>query len=175
LDLLPAIGHLRNWTNWIFTILSTFSTKVLLGGSPGHRICHGQGLNQGDPLSPMLFVLVIECFSVLITTAEARGLFLLPGTSAIKHRISLYADDVVMYVSPIETDLVLIRSILDLFFRATGLVVNFVKSQEFPIRCDTRHTDLISELLGCVVASFPCTYLGVPSRWGDCRGRQCSR
>jgi hypothetical protein len=69
---------------------------------------------------------------------------------------------VVVFVSPVETDLLLIRSILDLFFRATSLVANFVKSQAFPIRCDARHTDLISELLGCAIASFPCTYLGVP-------------
>jgi hypothetical protein len=110
----------------------------------------------------MLFVLVMECFSALITTAEAEGLFLPLGTSAIKHCISLYADDVVVFVSLVKTDLLLIRSILVLFFRATALVANFVKSQAFPIRCDTRHTDLISELLGCAVASFPCTYLGVP-------------
>jgi hypothetical protein len=81
----------------------------------------------------MLFVLVMECFNVIVTMTEARGLFFLLGTSAIKHCISLYADDVVVFVSLIETDLLLIRSILELFFRATVLVVNFVKSQEFPI------------------------------------------
>jgi hypothetical protein len=82
--------------------------------------------------------------------------------STIKHRISLYADDVVVFVSPVETYLILIKTILDLFLRATGLVANFVKSQAFPIHCDERNTDMIAELLGCAVASFPCTYLGVP-------------
>jgi hypothetical protein len=77
-------------------------------------------------------------------------------------RLSIVFHDVVVFVSPVETDLLLIRSILDLFFRATSLVANFVKSQAFPIRCDARHTDLISELLGCAIASFPGTYLGVP-------------
>jgi hypothetical protein len=109
----------------------------------------------------MLFVLVMECFIALVITAEAHGFFLPLGMSAIKHCISLYADDVVIFVSPVETDL-LIKDILDLFFRATGLLTNFVKSQAFCIRCDERHADMISELLGCVVASFPCTYLGVP-------------
>jgi hypothetical protein len=41
LDLLSAIGCPRNWTNWISTIISTASTKVLLNGSPSRRICHG--------------------------------------------------------------------------------------------------------------------------------------
>jgi hypothetical protein len=43
-----------------------------------------------------------------------------------------------------------------------GQVANFVKSQAFHIRCDTRHKNLISELLGCAVAYFSCTCLGVP-------------
>jgi hypothetical protein len=80
----------------------------------------------------MLFVLVMECFSALVTTAEARELFFPLGMSTIEHRISLYADDVVVFVSPVETDLLLIKAILDLFFRATGLVANFVKSWRSP-------------------------------------------
>jgi hypothetical protein len=127
-DLLSAIGCLRNWTNWISTILSTTSIKVLLNGSLGRGICHGWWLRQGDPLSPMIFMLLMECFNALITTAEAWGLMLLLGTSAIKHHISLYADDVIIFVSLVKTDLLLIRSILDLFFRATGLVAKFVKT-----------------------------------------------
>jgi hypothetical protein len=110
----------------------------------------------------MLFVLVMECFSTLITTAEARGLFLPRGTLVIKHHISLYANNMVIFLLPVEMYLLLIKVILDMFFRATGLVVNFVKSQAFPIRCDARHTYLMSELLGCAVASFPCSYLGAP-------------
>jgi hypothetical protein len=111
-------------------------------------------------------MLVMECFSALVKTVEDRGLFLPLGMSAIKHRISLYADDVVIFVSSVDTDLILIKAILDLFFRATGLVANFVKIQAFPIHCDARHTDMVAEVLGCAVASFPCTYLGVPLSLG---------
>jgi hypothetical protein len=41
----------RRWTDWI---------AVLLNGRPGRRIVHARGLRQGDPLSPMLFVIVME-------------------------------------------------------------------------------------------------------------------
>jgi hypothetical protein len=44
LDLLVVVGCPRNWTNWISTILSTASTRILLNGTPGERICHGCGL-----------------------------------------------------------------------------------------------------------------------------------
>jgi hypothetical protein len=91
----------------------------------------------------MLFVLVMECFSALVTTVEARGIFLPLGMSVIKHHISLYVDDVVMYRRSRQT-FFLLRPFWIFFFRATGLVANFVKSQVFPIRCDERYTDMIS-------------------------------
>lgn len=96
-ELLSAISCSRTWTNWISTLLSTASTKALLNGVMGKRICHGRGLKQGNPLSPMLFILVMECCNAMINTAENRDMFEPLGGSVIKHRISLYADDVVVF------------------------------------------------------------------------------
>jgi len=51
--LLEVLGHLgfgSRWRNWISTILSTASTKVITNGISGRRICHARGLRQGDPL-----------------------------------------------------------------------------------------------------------------------------
>jgi hypothetical protein len=49
-------------------------TKVLLNNTPGERIYHGRGLRQGDPLSPMLFLLVMEALSGLICRVDAWSL-----------------------------------------------------------------------------------------------------
>lgn len=54
------------------------------------------------------------------------------------------------------------KAIFGTFYRVTGLVDKYFKSQAFPIRCEEEHTKLISKVWGCVIASFPCTYLGVP-------------
>ena len=55
LSLLQHLGFSRRWLDWISLILSSASTRVILNGSPGRRICHARGLRQGDPLSPLLF------------------------------------------------------------------------------------------------------------------------
>lgn len=92
LDLLCHLGFSRRWINWISFLMSTASTKVLLNGAPGRRICHGRGLRQGDPLSPMLFIQVMEALNALIHRAEDFRLFTPLGSGAIKSRVSLYAD-----------------------------------------------------------------------------------
>ena len=71
-----------------------------MNGTMGKRICHSRGLWQGDPLSPMLFILIIEAFSAMIHRADEAG-FLQPlGVRAIPHRASLYADDLILFASP---------------------------------------------------------------------------
>ena len=52
---------------WPFLIilLSTASTRVLVNGKAGRRIAHARGLRQGDPISSMLFVIVMEALNSL--------------------------------------------------------------------------------------------------------------
>jgi hypothetical protein len=44
-DVIQHLGFSQRWTNWMSTILSTASTKVLLNGTPGRRIYHARGLH----------------------------------------------------------------------------------------------------------------------------------
>lgn len=148
LDLLRHLGFSRRWINWITFLLSSASTKILLNGNPGRRICHGRGLRQGDPLSPMLFILVMEALNALFRRAEDLRLFTPLGSNAIKNRVSLYADDLVIFLHLGERDLSLMRAILNLFVAASGLHTNIDKCQFSPIRCSGQDVET-------VVAIFP--------------------
>jgi hypothetical protein len=63
IEILSHLGFGPIWRNLISSLFFTSSKQVLLNGSPGNRIAHRRGLRQGDHLSPMLFVHVMDVFS----------------------------------------------------------------------------------------------------------------
>jgi len=70
LEVLERVGFPWRWRDWISTMLRSTSTKVLVNGRTGQRIYHARGLRQGDPLSPFLFVIVMEVLNSLIIEAD---------------------------------------------------------------------------------------------------------
>jgi hypothetical protein len=135
---------------------------VLLNGIAGTPIVHGRGLRQGDPLSPLLFVIAIDPLTQILEHATTLGLIhKLRGRGNIL-RTSLYADDAAVFVAPFKEDIQNFASILEGFGNVTGLCTNFQKSSVVPIRCG--HVDL-NEVLSGIPASracFPLKYLGLP-------------
>lgn len=162
LEVLEHVGFPSRWHDWLSALLATASTKVLVNGRPGRRICHARGLRQGDPLSPLLFVIVMDVLNALISEADRRGeLTPLPGNT-IKHRASIYADDLVIFLAPTANDFLCIRQLLELFAGASGLSTNLDRCTVSPIRCSD---DMVQEVLAvfpCRVQPFPTVYLGAP-------------
>jgi hypothetical protein len=70
----------------------------------GDRISHTKGLSQGDPLSPMLFLFIMEVLHALIQKADTWSLLNPIGVCAIPFRTSMYVDDLVLYLSPVDSD-----------------------------------------------------------------------
>ena len=77
-------------------------------------------------------------------------------------RISMYADDVVIFVKPEENELMVVKKVLSSFGEASGLFTNFDKCSMIPIQCQQINTQLLSATFQCPIQSFPCTYLGMP-------------
>ena len=162
LEVLNQLGFGQIWCDIISGLLGTSSTQVLLNGSPGEKIYHQRGLRQGDPLSPMLFILVMDVLCHIINKAAEQNMLQPLARRALRHRISLYADDVVLFLRPSASDIEITLDILQLFGTASGLTTNLQKSSVLPIQCSEDDKVFLQESLPCQISEFPCKYLGVP-------------
>ena len=127
LELLENRGFGTRWREWLAIIFRTAHSTVLLNGAEGKQIRHMRGLRQGDPLSPYLFILAIDALHRILEQATMDGtLSLLRGREA-KLRLSLYADDAVIFLNPIQEEVTALFRILDRFGSATGLRLNLEK------------------------------------------------
>jgi len=161
-EILRRVGFGQRWLDLICLILSTASTQVLVNGVPGDTIFHHRGLRQGDPLSPMLFILVMDVLNSLVQFATSEGLLQPLAVQQARHRVSVYADDVVIFLRPCNLDLNVIRHLLDMFGHVSGLRTNLSKSSVSPIHCSDEELSLTANILSCTIKAFPCTYLGLP-------------
>ena len=162
LEVLQQLGFGPIWCDIISGLLCSSTTQILLNGSPREKIYHQRGLRQGDPLSPMLFILVMDVLCHLIRKASEEQLLQPLARRALQHRISLYADDVVLFLRPTADDIGITLDILQLFGNASGLTTNLQKSSVLPIQCNDFDIATLQESLPCQIAEFPCKYLGVP-------------
>jgi hypothetical protein len=115
---------------------------------------------------------MLEVLNAIISEADHRGIFV-PLPPKIKHRASVYADDLVILLSPCAQDFNTIRHVLDLFAAASGLATNVDKCVITPICCSDEQMEEIRQIFPCKVQDFPTKYLGTPlSLSQTCRGEE---
>lgn len=73
---LSRMGYGLKWRSWIRTYISTARFSVLVNGFSFDLFENFRGLYQGDPLSPMIFVIVVEA---LLNGSASQDLGLLMG------------------------------------------------------------------------------------------------
>lgn len=143
------------------TLLTTTSSRVVVNGCAGEKFMHAHGLRQGDPLSPLLFVITIDVLmEIMINAHELQVLSKMSGCGPMQ-RLSLYVDDVVLFINPTVFDLSFVKDALMMFGIASRLKVNFVKSFAILIRVEDGDEELVRNALPWKIDHFSCKYLGL--------------
>jgi retron-type reverse transcriptase len=80
LEILKHMGFGERWLGWIKSLLNSGTSSVILNGVPGKVFHCRRGLRQGDPLSPLLFVLAADLLQSLVNDLKRQGILSLPIT-----------------------------------------------------------------------------------------------
>jgi len=70
---LEKMGFPSKWRSWIYFYISTVRYYVLINGESSGFFSSSRGLRQGHPLSPLLFILVMETLSRLVNKVIDAG------------------------------------------------------------------------------------------------------
>lgn len=150
-------------------MLSTSTSKITLNRIRVETIRHGKGLRQGDPLSPLLFILAIDPLQRLLDKVTDIGVLSKLRGRAVRFRTFMNADDAAIFINPIKEDVSAFADLLSRFGKVSRLCTNLQKLQVAPIICDNLDLDDILHGTPTTRASFPMKYLGLPLSTGRLR------
>ncbi|KAJ0853618.1 putative RNA-directed DNA polymerase [Helianthus annuus] len=174
ISILEQMGFPNRWCVWIMGILQSARSSTLVNGSPTFEFKCQKGLRQGDPLSPFLFLVVMEALSCVLNKARAIGEFQgvrldIDGT-VISHLF--YADDALILGEWSDSNVIKVARILRCFYICSGLRININKSNLYGIGTSDSETNNTALVLGCKRGDFPFDYLGI--RVGANMNRCCN-
>lgn len=154
-------GFPSRFVDWIMTCISSPSFSVILNGSPYGYFPGKRGLRQGDPLSPLLFVLIMEMLSRLLRQMTGPFRFH-PYCASLKLTHLIFADDLLIFCRGDLDSVLAVKSCLDTFATWSGLHANPAKTGIYFGGVPVANVDNILENTGFRKEAFPFRYLGIP-------------
>ncbi|KAJ9677520.1 hypothetical protein PVL29_022489 [Vitis rotundifolia] len=165
-SVMSKMGFGQKWINWIRWCISTANFSILINGTPSDFFGSTRGLRQGDPLSPYLFLLVMEVLSQLLFRARSGGYiegFKVGNSNGTERDLLhlLFADDTLLFCNPNIVQLHYLSWVFLWFEAISGLKVNRDKSEAILVGRIDSLENFVS-VLGCKVGNLPSSYLGLP-------------
>jgi hypothetical protein len=151
--ILHSVGFGVNFTDWIMTCVSSANFAVLINGEATRFFNCERGLRQGCPLSPYLFILIMEGLSLLLTKSFSENRISgIKVSNLVKIFHLMFVDDILLLSKADLAEWLVILDILQHFCSVSGLSINPAKS--------TVHFWGLSEAeLTCLKVSIPYTFI----------------
>ena len=152
------------WIDRIMACVSSVKYSIKFNGKLLESFTPSRGLRQGDPLSPFLFLFVVDALSDLISKSVAdgdlRGVSICRGAPIISHLP--FADDTMLLFEASGQQASIVKGLLNTYTAATGQLINPEKcSILFSDNCDAAVADEVKGLLDITQQVFDPKYLGL--------------
>lgn len=133
---LTQIGLGPRMLTRIMSLYSCPSATILVNGTQSKKLTISNGTRQGCPLSPLLFALVIEHLALAIrSNPNIHGI----QTTSSQYKLSLYADDLLLYVTQPHISIPSILAEIDRFGHFSNYKLNISKTEALNLSL-TQHT-----------------------------------
>ncbi|GKB05355.1 putative RNA-directed DNA polymerase, eukaryota, reverse transcriptase zinc-binding domain protein, partial [Tanacetum coccineum] len=154
--MLSSLGFGNKWRKWINACLHSARAaraSVLINGSPTSEFSIKRGLRQADPLSPFLFIIVMEGLHIALQNAVSSGLIQGASIGDSGYNIShiFYSDDVVIISDWNRQDMINIIHVLHVFYLALSLKINVSKSNVYGLGLNPQDIEDMARDTRCIV------------------------
>lgn len=149
--------------HWIQACVCSTSFSVGFNGSLHGFFKGKRGLRQGDPLSPYLFVIAMNCLSLSLNMAAQRGDFKYHSKcdrTGLTHLC--FADDLLIFCDGSAESVNAILGVLRDFEARSGLGISIEKTSIYYAGLKPHQMDAITFATGLTAGVLPVRYLGVP-------------
>ncbi|KAL2246969.1 UNVERIFIED_CONTAM: hypothetical protein Sindi_2549200 [Sesamum indicum] len=161
---IEMFGFPITFVKWIEECVTTPSFSIGLNGKPHGFFRGARGLGQGDPLSPYLFVLVMEVLHLgflQLIDQEERFSYHWKCEAARVFQLG-FADDVILFCRADMDSLRIFKAGLDRFAKWSGLRLNVQKSHLIISLSAQALREEMLALLGFQEGVLSMRYLGLP-------------
>jgi hypothetical protein len=157
-------GFSHKWCLWVQQFTQGGNVNIKVNDQLGSYFQTKKGLRQGDPMSLILFNIVVDMLAILIARAKEVGQVegVIPHLIQDGLSILQYADDTVIFMSHDVQKAVNMKLIISTFEQLSELKINFYKSEIFCFGKARDHEVFYSQLFGCGLGKYPFRYLDLP-------------
>ena len=162
--MIERMGFCDRWISWIKESLGSSLVLVLVNGSPTKEFAPTRGLRKGDPMTPFLFLVVVEDLAGLVRQAIKKDLYngIKVGYNDTNVGLLQFADDTLFLCEAKAQNAQTLKVILRSFELALGLRVNFSKTKFGGLGLDASLLKVFSNTQNCKHMDVPFVYLGMP-------------
>lgn len=135
-----------------------------VNGFHGNYFKSRRGLRQGDPLSPLLFDLVADVLAQTIRVAVNKKYLAGLADGWLKGGLVClqYVDDTMVFLKNNRKVIEHFKLLMICFELASGLKINFEKSQMYELGEKSDIFPVLEEIMGCKCGKMPFKFLGIP-------------